>query len=1079
MSPDNAEGLRGILQSHETERTNWPVTVSSRYSLLAQLGSGGMGVVYRAYDTKLSRDVALKVLREDLSVSQAARTRFQREAEALARLSHPNIVAIHDVATPSSSQPYLVMDLVEGRSLAQCLQDGPLPCREAANLVVQLADALTHAHRALVLHRDLKPSNVLLTMGGTPLLTDFGLAKLTDDSAASHTDHFVGTPHYVSPEQAQGTHVDVRTDVYGLGATLYALLTGQPPFQGETTMAVLKAVLSSDPPRLSRLRPEVEADLETICHKALQPAPDMRYATVSELGQDLQAYLDDRPIRARRPTLRDSVRKWVRRNPTLARASAAGLGVLLVASSVMVLWTLHTRAESAVREAAAREAGLRQAQSDLVQESRKHAQVALASLHSTRGRTLGQALEALQRAERWVAQAPDDRDAVRSKFDAAVTLGDLASASQQWDLAAEAFSQAALLGVNDRQAERHLADLTRLRNAAAVRRLNATKAVLRRVETGRARKKPNGLTDATFEVVHHLDEGTVAFLSSRVLTVARELRQVETSVYMSVCEPNETERKAGKVRIARLAEALEQHRGLIPQHEEESCAALEEARYRLWARHRTQQATHSQAANPRAYVAFLVAGRQSASLGQHRQDLVRVAAGALGRVGFNQAFNAETVRGAVTALVAHLRAERNGLRAVHTGLALNTIGGQRAEEALGAALEDRHYAHPNAFKKRLQRAMQLEEQGSHDSAPQGLKRVTLPYGRALIARGRLRAAISVFDRILQTKVKPRQRAEGLYLRGLAYESLGAHSKALDSYTASLQMAPTDEPHRWGAVARMHVNLGNCAEAEAALERVKTFSAEEYFVRALLRRQQKRYREALADCTLGLQTKPNGLRLVTMRASLRNALGDFKGAKADATRALKLDPERDYAWCALGIAQRNLGQLEASVASLSRALDLGPKQAALYYFRFIFERALTFAEMKNSPAAFQDVSRALELQPDFWGYLHRSGLLMKQKKVKAALGDLTSALKLRPSNAFARRTRARIRLEARDFQGAISDLTLVLEHKPQDSEALALRGYAHLRSDETQAARRDLEQALRLDETLAPRLKAWLKQLEGK
>lgn len=292
------------------------------FALFGEIGRGGMGVVHNAQQTKLDRPVALKVLHSHLAHGEAGLQRLRIEAEAAARLDHPNIVPIYEIGE-HEGQPYLAMQLVEGKSLAEYLGrfSVGLPEREAATLLAKIASAVHHAHQRGVLHRDLKPGNVLLDAGGEPRLIDFGLAKCVEqDSGLTQTGSFLGTPAYASPEQAAGHNKSITTasDIYSLGAILYALLTSQPPFVGESTAEIIDKVKSGVPPRPRSIRPALSANLETICLKCLKKEPARRYASAFELAEDLTCFLDGRPIAARPVGAIERLWMWIRRNPVHA-----------------------------------------------------------------------------------------------------------------------------------------------------------------------------------------------------------------------------------------------------------------------------------------------------------------------------------------------------------------------------------------------------------------------------------------------------------------------------------------------------------------------------------------------------------------------------------------------------------------------------------------------------------------------------------------------------------------------------------------------------------------------------------------
>jgi tetratricopeptide (TPR) repeat protein len=317
------------------------------YEVLGELGSGGMGVVQKARHLRLGRLVALKRLKAD---SIDDRDRFRREAETIAALQHVNIVQIHDVGE-HRGDPYLALEYVSGGSLDVRVQGKPQDPRESAALVEALARAMQHAHERGVIHRDLKPANILLHADGhptpgaapsrlgacTPKVGDFGIAKRLDlgPGGPTRTGAVLGTPSYMAPEQATAGRVGPAADIYALGATLYELLTGRPPFQGGGTVETLRQVVEDDPVLPSRLRPGLPRDLETITLACLRKDPARRYPSAAALGDDLRRHLDGHPVKARRASAPEVAWKWARRHPgAAARAVVAQVAlVLLLAGS--------------------------------------------------------------------------------------------------------------------------------------------------------------------------------------------------------------------------------------------------------------------------------------------------------------------------------------------------------------------------------------------------------------------------------------------------------------------------------------------------------------------------------------------------------------------------------------------------------------------------------------------------------------------------------------------------------------------------------------------------------------------------
>ncbi len=310
------------------------------FEIQGELGRGGMGIVYKALQVQLKRVVALKIIRSGELASPSEQARFLAEAKAVAKLLDPRIVQIFHVGE-AHGLPFLVLEYVEGGSLADRLKHGPLPANEAAKLAETVARAVHVAHQRDIIHRDLKPSNVLLTTDGAPKISDFGLAKaLGDPQLTASRDAVLGTARYMSPEQAWGFHrageLGPPTDVYSLGAILYELLTGQTPFASESDLEVLARLWSEEPQPPSALRPGVPRDLETICLKCLEKEPARRYASAEGLAADLENYLRGKPIEARPVGRAERVLKWARRHPAVA-ALSSGLATTIVASFVGLL----------------------------------------------------------------------------------------------------------------------------------------------------------------------------------------------------------------------------------------------------------------------------------------------------------------------------------------------------------------------------------------------------------------------------------------------------------------------------------------------------------------------------------------------------------------------------------------------------------------------------------------------------------------------------------------------------------------------------------------------------------------------
>ncbi|HRY50569.1 MAG TPA: protein kinase [Candidatus Paceibacterota bacterium] len=370
------------------------------YELQGELGRGGMGFVYKARQVALNRPVALKMLLQGRFSDAAFVDRFHLEAEAAAHLDHPNIVPIYEVGQ-HGGQPFYSMRLIEGRNLAQlnaeCTVRNAEWLRRCAELLATIARAAHYAHQRGVLHRDIKPHNILLDAQGQPYLTDFGLAKLLDQEAGlTWCTGVIGSPEFMSPEQAAGKTRQVTTaaDVYGLGAVLYALLTGQPVFHADTPLETLRQVIDQEPVKPQVLNPTVDRNLETICLKCLQKEPTQRYASAGALAEDLECWLRAEPIQARRATLVEGIWLWCRRQPVRATLVAA-LVLVFALGLAGVLWQwqrAERNAQEEVRQRLRAEQNAYAADMNLAQRALQDNNVGLATSLLRKHRPAGSSL---------------------------------------------------------------------------------------------------------------------------------------------------------------------------------------------------------------------------------------------------------------------------------------------------------------------------------------------------------------------------------------------------------------------------------------------------------------------------------------------------------------------------------------------------------------------------------------------------------------------------------------------------------------------------------------------------------------
>jgi tetratricopeptide (TPR) repeat protein len=446
--PDHPDGATYVLPAQP--RTTGGLAPGSAvryfgdYEILQELGRGGMGVVYRARQVSLNRPVALKMIRAGLLAGEGELRRFRNEAGAVALLDHPGIVPVYEVGE-HDGQSYFSMKLVEGHNLADRLGAYRADPRAAATLLAAAADAVHHAHVRGILHRDLKPANILVDSRGKPHVTDFGLAKrLGEVEGLTLSGAVLGTPSYMAPEQADGRRgsVTIATDVYGLGAVLYAVLAGQAPFGGDSVLETLEKVRHTPPSPPSRCNAKLPAELEVICLKCLEKDPERRYASAQELADDLNRWINGEPIKARPVSAATRAWMWCKRKPALAGLSAA-LAAALVCGVIGIAWqwreAVYQRNEAVVardkalrEEAAARKAGTE------ARQARDAARAALAQSEESRKEA-----EAVSNFMVDALKKPDP--AVAGKDAKVADVLDQAAAALEHGFAGSAASQGALL----------------------------------------------------------------------------------------------------------------------------------------------------------------------------------------------------------------------------------------------------------------------------------------------------------------------------------------------------------------------------------------------------------------------------------------------------------------------------------------------------------------------------------------------------------------------------------------------------------------------------------------------------------
>ncbi len=947
-------------------------------------GRGGMGVVYRALDPTLGREVALKVLGPAADASEEARKRFIREAQATAKLRHPGIVAVHEVGL-HEGRPFLVMDWVEGESLHELLARKAPPPRRLAEIVRDVARALHHAHDHGIVHRDVKPHNVMIAADGAARLTDFGIARVADATRMTADGAFMGTPSYMAPEQAGGDSRDhgPATDVYGLGGILYRGLAGRPPFTASDPRELLKKVIIDEPTPPSRLRPSIHAELETIVLRCLEKSPRRRYASADEVAEELARWLEGDPIVARPPGPIERARAGARRHPVRAVAALAGAGLVLVLSATPLVQTW--RAGSARRgEAEAKARAAAALLERLAAEQSGGDQPAA---------LLGAGIDALAATTHWRSVDPGSEPARRLAFSAATRFGDAALAAGEWELAEGSFERARATGVDDAEVSAGLERLAEARTRSADARRAEVSAILDAARSGALGESPARFDDAVFALVGRPHPETAAALGEALDAVTTELRDAIEDLLTPAVTPTEDERAAGEGSLPPLPadvveRALRIARGDADRDEDPVSRAIRRVELR---------SARARDMNMRRFAPgfdSLAAVAQETRAGPSGNLTARLASEALGRLGHPDE--------AVAPLRRHLAAALDARLASLAAIALLRLGSPEDERLVVA---------------------EIARRGGPGAA---FARAVRPY---LSSDGR-KAAVD-------------PDSEAYEARADALRDEGDYLVARDELTAAIDLAP-ERVTLWVLRADIRRLLGDLDGCSADVDRALGLDADDpwaWLVRGRLLEDRGRLSEALAAFDRAIEEEPENVEPRRGRAELRMRAGDPAGAVEDAERLAAMAPETAEWWTLLGraclVADDRIRAVEAFQRAVS--LDSGDTTARAGLAALGHRVA---ADPGAPDPALVDADRAVAAAPNLSRpYRARAQLHSDRGDFAKALADLDRALAIDPDDVPGRLLRAQVRIEAGDGTGAVEDLDVIVTRVPDHPHAHAERARA--------------------------------------
>ncbi|MBI4615265.1 MAG: tetratricopeptide repeat protein [Planctomycetes bacterium] len=1067
----------------------------SRYSFEGVLGRGGMGEVLVARDLALDRRVALKRLVAATDKRPELAARFVEEARITARLDHPNIVPVHELARDAGGHLYFTMKEVQGRTLQKVIASGERSLPELLRIFVSVCDAVGYAHSKGILHRDLKPTNVMVGDFGEVLVLDWGLAKVSGQwpvvsgqkkekkhrqpSGSERTDSrltvegaVLGTVPYLSPEQAAGRPADARTDVYLLGGILYEMLTGTPPHvdpEGAGTPALLVRIESRPVEPAGRRAPDraIPRELEGIAAKALARSPRDRYPGAPALKADVEAYLDGRFVGAARYNPLEAGWKWIRRHQRGFSTMALVAGSLAVS---VLGWAIWSRVERAREVQTAREEIATLAPEELLAEARRETLAApLDPLPEEKARyaALMDRLAWLSdQAAKLLRLEPRDPAALGVRHEALLALGRLALASQDWSFAEFAFRQAALLGV-DTEAEELLAGVPAARGKILARHRGVIETILEAARAG-GFEDADSYGGAVIELASYRERQTVEILLGVLEAGTDLLRRATREAILSAGTPTPEERTAGVDAIEGLEPALDAWlaaqtdptvAGATPEPTQEERPVVERALERLAIRDRRGM--------PRGREwREILAGEQRRAIdgfGPGGATRLRLACEALGHLG--------EPAGAVGALGLYLWSEWDELRAVPAGLALARLGARepRARGILlalvGASVGQTHPARwsPNGPWWELVSRGLGPEAGGGASADDTQPRTAMDYARRGYARRASGDLVGALADLEQAVTLAPLESWTWNDRGTARQALGDLEAAIADFDRALAIDSTRAIY-WSNRGRARLGLGLVAEALADMDRAVSLDPDDagfHEDRGRARRAAGDLPGATLDLDRSIELDPRVATAWLLRGSLRREAGDSQGARADYDRSIELDPRNPRAWNDRGFLRGELGELEGALRDLERATALDPEFAVAWR-----NRGMVHLRAVDLDGAIGDLDRAIEIDPsDPQSWKTRGRARLAKRNPAGAIADLDQAIALAPTDPALLAFRGMARTAMGDIDGAIADMDSAIALEDRDARLWSDRGSLWRQKGDLDRAIADFDRALEIDPAL--------------
>jgi serine/threonine protein kinase/Tfp pilus assembly protein PilF len=950
-----------------------------RYRFDGEIGRGGMGTVFRAFDFDLQREVALKVLHLDLAAGRSVGARFVEEAQVAARLQHPAIVPVYDVGAMPDGKLYFTMKLVAGRTLREVVASARRGDADAKDYTPfrlleafrEICLAISYVHEHGIVHRDLKPQNVMLGSYGEVQIMDWGVAKVLRsplpapaakgelpspspgtasfsqpsspsgrwsanlERSATVAGDILGTPNYMAPEQARGDpNVSPLWDVYALGGILHYILTGSPPLTGPQDHVLAQLVDDDAPrPRPRSLDASIAKEAEAICQRALARWPSERYPTAKALADDVQAFLEQRPVAAFPETRLRRALKWARRRRRrIALATLVTLGALGGVATVRGVTARTARAalvDHAADHAARTRARFLAARSALALDP--------AATRSRRDDLLGLGLDALQAAQGVVTLVPDERPARRQVFDVALALGEVALEAEQWSLAASAFDRARELGLDEARARQAVESVARARTRVADEHAATVARVLDDARSGRMAERGGAYEDALFVLVGLREPATVKALAAELDGLSPELTAEHRATLLSAQALLPDEEARHERPIAGLEAAVDAMFRLPPGQYPDAAPReiLRLAAERMRARYRR---SHPSASPPSFHT--IVGAAQERRVGRGRLLAARLASEALGRIGIAD--------GAIDALSRYLQAEEDELRATAPAVALCLLGRPSAEAVIVGGR--RRFTSVGLYWKEISRF--FGRLRPDDAAEPTTASAYIQRARLRLSKSDLDGALADATRAIE--LDPRSQ-QAFIERGIAHRVGGDLDEAIADYGRAIALGP-DKPIPWNDRGFAELEKGDLDAAIADLSHAialhpKTPRSRTH--RATAYRLKGKLSLAIAEFSTAIEADERFTLAWRGRGDARLDAGDPQGALADYQRALELDGHDAATWTSLARGRMKTGDLVGAQAAASRAVELDPHAGPAWW-----ASGEVRAARGDKPGAIADLEKAL-------------------------------------------------------------------------------------------------------------------------